>query len=394
MNGQSENLKCDIAIVGGGLSGGLTALALAKMRPDLSIILIDSADSYGGNHIWSYFAFDIDASNRWLTAPLVTCGWSGYDVHFPQHSRTLDTIYYSIQSERLHEVLIETLPKESILLGQDVKSLSPRLVVLKGGRRINAGGVIDARGGGDMQHLDCGWQKFSGQMLQLEDPHELKRPIIKDATVTQHDGYRFMYALPFSMDKLFVEDTYYSDTPDLDKAAIAIRLKQYIKDAGWNVREVIREESGVLPVVMGGNLDKYWASGSSRVAKIGARGGFFHSVTSYSLPDAVRSAIFIASQSDFDGDRLNLVLRKRVEQHWENNNFYRTLNKMLFRAAKPHERYKILERFYTLSPELISRFYAGNSNAMDKLRILSGKPPVPIGKAVQAIMTTPKLKKY
>jgi len=231
-------------------------------------------------------------------------------------------------------------------------------------------------------------------MLQLEDPHDLRRPIIMDATVTQYDGYRFVYALPFSMDKLFIEDTYYSDTPDIDTSEATLRLEEYINEAGWNVREVIREESGALPVVMDGNLDKYWASGSSRVAKIGARGGFFHSVTSYTLPDAVRNAIFIAEQNDFDGDRLNSVLRKHAEDHWSENSFYRKLNKMLFRASAPQERYKILERFYTLKPDLISRFYAGNSTVMDKAKILSGKPPIPITQAIKAIMAKPKKKRY
>lgn len=390
MDANQENLKCDIAIVGGGLSGGLTALALAKSRPELSIVLIDSADTFGGNHIWSFFASDIDPENRWLTAPLVTCGWSGYDVHFPEHSRTLDSIYYSIESERLHDVLMETLSAESIMLRQEVKSLSPRLVVLKGGKRINAKGVIDARGASDMHHFDCGWQKFTGHMLQLEDPHEVRRPIIKDATVTQYDGYRFVYTLPFSMDKLFVEDTYYSDSPAIDSNVMEQRLEDYIHDNGWNVREVIRKESGVLPVVMDGDLDKYWASGSSRVAKIGARGGFFHSVTSYTLPDAVRTAIFLTEQNDFDGDRLNFILRKRANNHWSETSFYRKLNKMMFRASVPNERYKVLERFYKLSPELISRFYAGASTAMDKTRILSGKPPVPIGKAIMALLRSSK----
>ena len=386
MDEKQDNIKCDIAIVGGGLSGGLTALALTKSRPELSIVLIDSADTFGGNHIWSFFASDIDPENRWLTAPLVTCGWSGYDVHFPEHSRTLDSIYYSIESERLHDVLMDTLPANSIMLGQEVKSLSPRLVVLRGGKRIKARGVIDARGSSDMHHLDCGWQKFTGHMLQLEDPHEVRRPIIKDATVTQYDGYRFVYTLPFSMDKLFVEDTYYSDDPALDNDAMEQRLEEYIRENGWNVREVIRKESGVLPVVMGGDLDKYWASGSGRVAKIGARGGFFHSVTSYTLPDAVRTAIFLTEQNNIDGDKLNFILRKRANAHWNDTAFYRKLNTMLFRASVPNERYKILERFYKLSPDLIARFYAGSSTAMDKTRILSGKPPVPIGRAIMALL--------
>jgi lycopene beta-cyclase len=51
-----ENIKCDVAIVGGGLAGGLIALALAKMRPELHVVLIEQGQSFGGNHIWSYFA--------------------------------------------------------------------------------------------------------------------------------------------------------------------------------------------------------------------------------------------------------------------------------------------------------------------------------------------------
>jgi lycopene beta-cyclase len=58
---------------------------------------------------------------------------------------------------------------------------------------------------------------------------------------------------------------------------------------------------------------------------------------------------------------------------------------MLFRAAEPHERYKVLERFYGLRSGLIGRFYAGKSTSFDKLRVLSGKPPVPMSKAVSVL---------
>ena len=381
----NENIKCDVAIVGGGLSGGLMALALAKLRPELKVVLIEAQQTFGGNHFWSFFATDIAPENRWLTAPLVTYGWSGYEVRFPEHDRKLDTIYYTVQSERLDEVLRETLPPESLMTGCEVKSISPRLVVLKGGQRINAGGVIDARGAADLHHLDCGWQKFSGQLLQLSEPHEQAKPIIMDATVTQHDGYRFIYVLPFGMDKVFIEDTYYSDKPELDEHIMKQRIADYAREKGWKIEGVLREEKGVLPVVMGGDLENYWASGSSRVAKAGARGGFFHGVTSYSLPDAVRNAVFVAGMDDLDGDKLNVTLRRRADKQWKSQSFYRNLNRMLFHAAKPHERYKVLERFYTLSPVLIERFYAGLSSAADKMRVLSGKPPVPVGKALRAL---------
>jgi lycopene beta-cyclase len=62
------------------------------------------------------------------------------------------------------------------------------------------------------------------------------------------------------------------------------------------------------------------------------------------------------------------------------------LARMLFRAALPAERYKVLERFYRLPTSLIERFYAGQSTAWDRVRILAGKPPVPINRAVRAML--------
>ena len=380
-----KNIKCDVAIVGGGLAGGLIALAFAKLRPELHVVLIEQGQSFGGNHIWSYFASDILPEHRWLTAPLVTYGWSGYDVHFPAHSRSLDNIYYSIESEHFDRVLRKELPASSLMLGREVRAVSPRLVVLDGAQRINAGGVIDARGAGDLHHLDCGWQKFTGQLMQLSEPHNLTKPIVMDATVDQHDGYRFVYVLPFGMDKLFIEDTYYSDKPHHDPRILRQRLAAYADEKGWQVETILREENGVLPVVMGGDLDSYWNSGSGRTAKAGARGAFFQPDTSYSLPDAVRNAIFIAEQPDLDGDKLNLALRQRAEKHWRKGTFFRMLNRMLFRGADGADRYKILERFYRLQPDLIERFYAGNTTVGDMVRILSGKPPIPIGRALKAI---------
>ena len=58
---------------------------------------------------------------------------------------------------------------------------------------------------------------------------------------------------------------------------------------------------------------------------------------------------------------------------------------MLFLAARPETRYRILQRFYGLPEPLIGRFYAAQSSALDKLRILAGKPPVSIVPALKAL---------
>ena len=50
------------------------------------------------------------------------------------------------------------------------------------------------------------------------------------------------------------------------------------------------------------------------------------------------------------------------------------------------ERYRVLERFYRLPEPLIGRFYAGRSTFADRLRILAGRPPVSVRRAVAAVM--------
>jgi lycopene beta-cyclase len=41
----AETLNCDVAILGGGLAGGLIALALAARRPNIKVLLIEEAPS-------------------------------------------------------------------------------------------------------------------------------------------------------------------------------------------------------------------------------------------------------------------------------------------------------------------------------------------------------------
>jgi len=381
----ASTISCDVAIVGAGLAGGMIALALKAKHPALDVRLIDSARVVGGNHLWSFFGSDVAQADRWLVAPLVVHAWPAYDVRFPAHARTIDATYYSIESERLDREVRRVLPPHALMLGRKVSGASATAVVLADGDRIEATGVIDARGPGDLSLLDLAWQKFVGRELVLDAPHESPVPIVMDATVPQIDGYRFVYCLPLAADRMFVEDTYYSDTPDLDVEALTARIHDYADARGWRVAQAARHESGVLPVAMGGDFEAYWRSGGARVAKAGMRAGMFHPTTGYSLPDAVRTAAMLAGLNDFSGARLHDATHAMARATWKSRGFYRMLDTMLFRAAEPEERYRILERFYRLSPPLIGRFYAGRSTLSDKARVLTGKPPVPIVRAVRAI---------
>lgn len=372
--------RCDIAIVGGGLSGGLAALALAAKRPDLDVRLVEP-EAIGGNHIWSFFDSDIAKKDRWLVAPLVRHHWGRYDVAFPSHRRTMRMGYKSITGEALAEAVAAALP-EGRIIADKAKHVAPDHVLLSRGGRLSAKHVIDARGAGKFPSLDCGWQKFVGQALTVRGGHGVEHPVVMDASVEQLDGYRFVYLLPLDAGTIFVEDTYYSDDADLDVAAVRERIGAYAANRQWDVTATTREESGVLPVVIAGDFDRLWLA-SDRTARIGVRAGIFHATTGYSLPDAVRTASALPGL--VDRSDLPAILRARAAAAWRRQRFYRMLDAMLFRAAEPDARYRIFERFYRLSPGLIARFYAGRSTRGDKLRILSGKPPVPVGRALAAL---------
>lgn len=375
----------DIAILGGGLSGGLIALALRKARPECSLLLIEQEQRLGGHHRWSFFGTDVGKAGRDLIAPMVEQAWPGYGVRFPRYRRDLSTSYYTITSARFDAVVRAALPPEAVLTGARVLAAGTGAVTLADGTRVECGAVIDARGMRHHGHLTGGWQKFVGQRLRLAHPHGLARPIVMDAGVEQIDGFRFVYCLPLAPDEIFIEDTYYSDSPTIDQPALALRIAAYARAQGWMIEAVLDEERGVLPVVAGGDWEGFWRSSGGHGARAGTRAGLFHPVTGYSLPEALRQALALARQDDLSHEALADFSRNWAEQHWRKGRFARTLSAMLFLAAPPMDRYRMLEHFYGLDSGLIERFYAGKSTRLDRLRVFAGRPPVPVTRALPVL---------
>lgn len=372
----------DVVLVGGGLANGLIALRLKARRPDLRVIVLERDATFGGRHTWSHFATDVSPEiGAWLT-PLVAHRWDHYQVRFPSHCRTLTTPYLAISSERFHEVVSAAMGDDG-WTGAGVASLDDDTVVLTDGQVLSAPCVIDGRGPAPSPDLAFGWQKFLGLEVELTAPHGLTGPIVMDATVDQLDGYRFLYSLPLSPTRLLIEDTRYSDGEALDLDALHADIAAYVATRGWAISAVVREETGVLPIALAGDIDAHWRR--TRAAQVGLRAALFNPVTGYSLPDAARLADEIAALPSLTTQTVRACVEGRSKQRWRERGYYRLLNRMLFRAAAPGRRYVVLERFYRLNQGLIERFYAGRITLADKARILIGKPPVPVSAALAVL---------
>lgn len=391
----------DVIIVGGGLAGGLIALALHRHAPDCRFLVIEAGRSFGGHHRWSWFETDIRPKARTLMAGFDLNGWDeGYDITFPRLGRTLPTSYRSLASAEFHAKLIAELPAECVMLETKAASLDADGVKLADGTRLVAKRVIDCRPFKPSKALSGGWQVFLGQQFRCETPHGLTRPIIMDASVDQlapHGNgaaYRFVYVLPLSPTDVFIEDTYYADQPKMDADVLKGRVAEYAHRNGWK-GEVVDQEAGILPVISGGDINAALAEVAiPGVALAGARGGFSHPLTSYTLPFAVDNALaiahLIASNPALTGEELADFCKRRSKRHWRTTAYYRMLSRMLFEAAEPDKRVVVFEHFYALQGKLVERFYAGRSTWPDRLRILTGKPPVAIPRAIRALFSSGK----
>ncbi len=377
--------RADVVLAGGGLANSLIALRLKARRPDLRVVMLDRrAPGAVDPHTWSLFATDVAAEVWAWLAPLAAHRWDGYAVRFPAHTRTLSTPYASVTGAGLAARVAEALGGD-LRLGVEVARLEPGGAVAADGRLFTAPLVIDGRGARPSDHLSLAWQKFVGLELRLAAPHGLVRPVVMDATVAQRDGYRFLYLLPFAPDVLLVEDTRYSAAGELDAARVEADALAYARAQGWTLAEVLRREQGVLPIVLGGDIEAYLAEADTGAAVSGLRAALFHPVTGYSLPQAAAFADAVAALPVLDTAAVRALARARARRLWREGGFLRALNRMLFLAAEPERRYRVLERFYRLPQPLIERFYAGRLSGLDQARILAGRPPVAMGRALKAL---------
>lgn len=364
----------DHILVGGGLQNGLIAWLLLSKNPDARVVLIEAGASLGGNHTWSFHADDVPEDCAKEIEPLAAHRWNGYQVHFPDFSRTLSLGYCSMHASHLDRLLrakFAECPRARLLLSTPVTEIHRDHVKLEHGEVLRGTTVIDARGPVLNKSLRAqeGYQKFVGLELSLSAPAPVQHPIIMDACVDQDEGYRFFYVLPYASDRVLIEETRFSEDPSLDIEALARGVLNYATARGYAVREVLRRETGVLPMPYVPRID--WPTHMPLQA--GYRGGFMHPATGYSFPVALRVALHIAAHAPASplGADWDLLIKKHRRQY----RFATFLNRLLFTAYAAGNRRDIFRRFYAQPEAGIARFYRLELEGSDMARMFVGRPP-------------------
>ena len=200
-----------LIIVGGGLAGSLAALAIAERRPDVPLLLIEGGDTLRRQSCVVFLRWRCD---RGGAEP-------GRGHEATPLARPHDPVSRSHASPGLR------LQQRSFGKPRRVGSRqAPAKPISAGGRgrpacrRRGRAGRRDPDWGrrGDRRARPAGADARAGPCVAKIRRHRIcrARPRTRDAdhhgcVVDQSEGYRFVYSLPFSGDRLLVEDTYYTE---------------------------------------------------------------------------------------------------------------------------------------------------------------------------------------
>ena len=363
-----------ILIAGGGLAGSLAALAMARHRPEVPLLIVEERETFGGEGYRSFADAEFGQDGAELIGPLAIDRWPGFYVAFPGFSRKLNIEYGGFGAAEIHRAMVAALQPKNYRLGAKIVAVREDALVLDGGETIKAEGAIDARGATNMSALELLYEARLERDYRFKAPHRVDRPVLVDATIDQGGGLRFFECVPLSEERLLVADVCVSERAQPDEQA-GYRLDAYVKARGWARPRALAERAGARPLPIGGDFAAFWRQSGARAAKLGLRGGFVHPVTGRTVADAAHTALLLSRQRDFPGAALHDLFEAEAKQLWKRREFLRAITAAIA-AAAPEKRRGLIERLYRLDPALLERLQADRLGLLDRVRIRKAlRPP-------------------
>lgn len=356
-----------ILIAGGGLAGALAALAMARYRPDVPLLIVEEAETFGGGGMRCFADAELGSDGAELIGAGALLRWPGIYLSFPGMNRNLRLDWCGLGGDDLHRTLVETLDPKQYRLGTRIVGVREDALVLDGGEEIKAEGAIDARGSANLSMLELLHEARVERDYVFAAPHRVDRPVLIDATVPQEGALRFMRCVPLGEDRLAVCDVMISERIQPDAEAGA-RLDAYVAARGWKAPRAGDEQVRVRPLPYGGDFAAFWRLGGARVAKLGLRGGFVHPLTGRTIGDAVANAMLLTRQRDFSAGALHDLFEAEARQAWKKREPLREVTAALA-AARPEERRALLASLYGLAPGTIAALTADQLGWLDRRRV-------------------------
>lgn len=356
-----------LLIAGGGVAASLAALAMARLRPEVPMLLVRESPAAGGERTHILLDEALSDEEREFVAPLVSRSWDGFYVAMPGKSRRLKLRCHAVTGDAIETSVRQALAEGHYRSDSRIVAVRDNSLLLQGAETVRGDGAVDARDWAHQTTLELGWRHSTARTIRFAAPHRVDLPVLLDTTVDQGPGCAFFACLPLDETRLVVEHVRYATAHEADPQEASARIDGYIALRGWGKGEAEAEAKASLPIALGGDFAAFYRIGGARVAKLGPRGGFFAPTTGSPLPDAIRTALAFARQRDFAGPALHDLFEKEALALWRQREFYRGFDRLLFRGGGC----TAIEALFGLDAPLIGRFFGERLGLFDRRKLMA-----------------------
>ncbi|OVA04091.1 Lycopene cyclase-type [Macleaya cordata] len=321
----SKGRTVDLAVVGGGPAG--LAVAQQVSEAGLSVCLIDPYPKL----IWpNNYGVWVDEFEAMDLLDCLDTTWSGAVVFIDDQSKKyLNRPYGRVNRKQLKSKMMQKCISNGVKFHQAkvikvIHEESKSLLICNDGVTVQATVVLDATGFSRClvqydKPYNPGYQVAYGILAEVEEhPFDVDKMLFMDWRDSHLNSKQelkeknskiptFLYAMPFSSNRIFLEETSLVARPGVSMEDIQERMVLRLKHLGINVKSIEEDERCVIP--MGGPLPVL----PQRIVGIGGTAGMVHPSTGYMVARTLAAAPIVAksivqylgSQQGFSGNELS-----------------------------------------------------------------------------------------
>ncbi|CAN4109171.1 unnamed protein product [Withania somnifera] len=316
----SKGVLVDLAVVGGGPAG--LAVAQQVSEAGLSVCSIDPSPKL----IWpNNYGVWVDEFEAMDLLDCLDATWSGAVVYVDDdRTKDLDRPYGKVNRKQLKSKMMQKCILNGVI-HEEAKSM----LICSDGVTIQAKVVLDATGFSRClvqydRPYNPGYQVAYGILAEVEEhPFDTSKMLFmdwRDSHLNNNMELKernrkvptFLYAMPFSSNRIFLEETSLVARPGLRMDDIQERMVARLSHLGIQVKSIEEDERCVIP--MGGPLPVI----PQRVVGIGGTAGMVHPSTGYMVARTLAAAPIVAnaiiqylgSDKDHLGDELSTSVWK------------------------------------------------------------------------------------
>lgn len=307
MYDHSKGMVVDLAVVGGGPAG--LGVAQQVSEAGLSVCSIDPSPKL----IWpNNYGVWVDEFEAMDLVDCLDATWSGAVVYIDDNkTKDLERPYGRVNRKQLKSKMMQKCILNGVKFHQAkvikvIHEESKSLLICNDGVTIQASVVLDATGFSRClvqydKPYNPGYQVAYGILAEVEEhPFDINKMVFMDWRDSHLNNNlelkernrkipTFLYAMPFSSERIFLEETSLVARPGLAMDDIKERMVARLKHLGIKVKSIEEDERCVIP--MGGPLPVI----PQRVIGIGGTAGMVHPSTGYMVARTLAAAPIVAN---------------------------------------------------------------------------------------------------